>query len=76
VGTNGSVTLIAPIAAAAAGPNDLATAEEGGASFLYVVEAGTGKVGAFQINLANGVLIPLATGSGLPTTGAQGLAAF
>jgi len=77
VGTNGSVTLIAAVAAAASGPNDLATAAEAGASFLYVVEAGTGTVGAFQINLTNGSLIPLSAASGLPSTaGAQGLAAF
>ena len=75
VGTNGSVTLIAGSAATASGPNDLATAEEGGASFLYAVEAGSGTVGAFQINLTNGSLTPITGGGGLPT-GAQGLAAF
>jgi 6-phosphogluconolactonase (cycloisomerase 2 family) len=76
VGTNGSVTLLAATAASATGPNDLATATEGVASFLYVVEAGTGTVGAFQVNLTNGSLIPLAAVSGLPTIAAQGLAAF
>ena len=76
VGTNGSVTLLAAVAAAGSGPNDLATAEEDGASFLYVVDAGSGTVGAFQINLTNGALTPLPAGSGLPSIGAQGLAAF
>ena len=63
-------------AAAASGPNDLATAAEGSASFLYVVAAGTGTVGAFQVNLTNGSLISLSGGTGLPTADAQGLAAF
>lgn len=76
VGSDGSLTLLAGIAATAAGPIDLATAEEGGASFLYTVEAGSGTVGAFQINLTNGSLIPLSAASGLPTFGAQGLAAY
>jgi 6-phosphogluconolactonase len=76
VGADGSLTLLAPVAAMAAGPNDLATAVEGGASFLYVVEAGNGTVGAFQIDSTNGSLIPLSTGSGLPATAVQGLAAF
>jgi 6-phosphogluconolactonase len=76
VGLDGTLTLLASVATAASGPNDLATAEEGGASFLYVVEAGSGAVGAFQINLTNGSLIPLPAASGLPTVGAQGLAAY
>lgn len=75
VGRQGSVTLIAPRAASASGPNDLATAAEGGASFLYVVEGGSGNVGAFQINLSSGSLTPLTAAGGLPPT-AQGLAAF
>lgn len=75
LGRQGSVTLVAPDAATASGPNDLATAAEGGASFLYVVEAGTGNVGAFQINLANGSLAPLNVATGLPSA-AQGLAAY
>jgi hypothetical protein len=44
--------------------------------FLSVVEAGTGKVGAFQINLTNGSLTPLPAASGLPSVSDQGLAAF
>ena len=75
VGTNGSVTLLAATAAPISGPNDLATAAEGGASFLYVVEGGSGTVGAFQINLTTGSLSSLTSGSGLTST-AQGLAAF
>jgi len=73
VGTR--ITLVAAVAAAASGPNDLATAAENGASFLYAVEGGTGNVGVFQINLTNGSLTPLTAASGLPPT-AQGLAAF
>lgn len=76
VATDGSLALIAANAATGAGPNDLATATEGGASFLYVVEAGTGTVGAFQVNLTNGSLTALIGGSGLSPTAAQGIAAY
>ena len=76
VATDGSVTLIDGTAAVGAGPNDLAMATEGGASFLYVVDAGNGTVGAFQVNLTNGSLTPLTEGSGLPTSAAQGIAAY
>jgi 6-phosphogluconolactonase (cycloisomerase 2 family) len=59
-----------------AGPNDLATAQENGASFLYVVNAGTGTVGAFRIN-SDGSLTALTGGMGLPAgRSAQGLAAY
>ena len=76
VSADGSVTLLDGTAASGAGPNDLAAATEKGASFLYVVDAGTGTVGAFQINLTNGSLTAITGGSGLPTNSAQGLAAF
>jgi 6-phosphogluconolactonase len=76
VGSAGTVTLINGTAASGAGPNDLAIAKEGGASFLYVVDAGTGTVSAFQINLTDGSLTALTGGMGLPTHAAQGLAAF
>jgi len=76
VGPGGILTLLAPVAASGAGPNDLATAQEGTASFLYSVNAGSGTVGAFQINLTNGSLTPIAGGSGLPTVGAIGIAAY
>jgi 6-phosphogluconolactonase len=75
VGKHGTLTIVADSAAGVSGPNDLATAAEGGASYLYVVEGGAGNVGAFQINLTNGSLNPFAPASGLPST-AQGLAAF
>lgn len=75
VGLDGSVALLAASAATASGPNDLATAEEGCTSFLYVVEGGNGTVGVFQIDLTNGSLVPLTAASGVPST-AQGLAAF
>jgi 6-phosphogluconolactonase (cycloisomerase 2 family) len=76
VASNGSVTLLNGIAGVDAGPNDLAAVTENGSSFLYAVDAGTGTVGAFQINLTNGALTAITGGSGLPTNSAQGLAAF
>ena len=76
VASNGSVTLLNGTAASGSGPNDLAVVTDSGASFLYVVDAGTGTVGAFQINLSNGALTSITGGSGLPTNSAQGLAAF
>ena len=77
VGNDGSVTLLNGTAASGSGPNDLAVASEAGNSFLYVVDAGTGTVGAFQVNLATGSLIPVTGGAGLPVNrSAQGLAAF
>ncbi|HEY6270964.1 MAG TPA: beta-propeller fold lactonase family protein [Terriglobales bacterium] len=73
---NGSVTLLNAVAATGAGPNDLATAHEAGASFLYVVDAGSGTVGAFQVDVITGALTPVTVGGGLPTFSAQGLAAY
>ena len=76
VGNNGVVTLLNGTAAAVSAPNDLATAAEGNLSFLYVVDAASGTVGAFRIN-GDGSLTPLVGGSGLPANrSAQGLAAF
>jgi 6-phosphogluconolactonase len=75
VGNNGVLTLLNGIAAGVSGPNDVATAQDGGLSFLYVVDAGTGTVGAFQINTTDGSLTPIIGGSGLPFA-AQGIAAF
>ena len=77
VANDGTVALLNSTAASGAGPNDMATVYEDGASFLYVVDAGTGTVGAFQINLVDGSLTPLVGGAGLPAGhGAQGLAAY
>jgi 6-phosphogluconolactonase (cycloisomerase 2 family) len=80
VSNNGTVTLLSGTAngsALTAGPNDIAIAQDGTNSFLYVVNAGTGTVGAFQINLADGSLTPLTGGMGLPAgRSAQGLAAY
>ena len=77
VGNDGSLTLLMPTAATANGPNDLAAVAEGGTSFLYVLDAGDGTVGAFQVNLRNGSLTPLAAVGGLPASdGAAGLAAY
>jgi 6-phosphogluconolactonase (cycloisomerase 2 family) len=75
VGNNGVVTLLNGTAANPGGPNDLAVASEGSNSWLYVVAAKTGTVGAFHIN-GDGSLTPITGGAGLPTTSAQGLAAF
>ena len=73
---NGAVTLLAGAAASGSGPNDLAVAVEGATSFLYVIDAGTGTVGAFQIN-ADGSLAAVVGGAGLPAgRSAQGIAAF
>src|SRR5437763_2084887 len=76
VGNNGIVTLLNGVAASGSGPNDLAVASEGNNSWLYVVDAGTGTVGAFHIN-GDGSLTAITGGSGLPAgRSAQGLAAF
>jgi 6-phosphogluconolactonase len=79
VANDGSVTLLNGTAASPApsGPNDLAVASEGGASFLYAVAAGSGSVAAFQIDPATGSLTAITGGGGLPAgRSAQGLAAF
>jgi 6-phosphogluconolactonase len=76
VGTNGVVTLLNGVAGTGAGPNDLAVAAEGSNSFLYVVVAGSGTVGAFHIS-GDGSLTAITGGGGLPAgRSAQGLAAF
>jgi 6-phosphogluconolactonase (cycloisomerase 2 family) len=76
VADSGVVTLLNGTAATGAGPNDLATAAEGSNSFLYVVNAATGTVGAFRINI-DGSLTAITGGGGLPAgRSAQGLAAF
>ncbi len=76
VGPTGTLTLVNTAAATVNFPNDVATAEEDHSSFLYVVEAGAGMVGAFQINLTNGSLTPLTAGGGLSPRSPEGLAAF
>lgn len=77
---NGTVTLLNGAAnggTGTAGPNDMAIAQDGTSSFLYVVNAGSGTVGAFQINLGDGSLTALTGGMGLPAgRSAQGLAAY
>ena len=76
VGNNGVVTLLNGTAASGAGPNDLAVAHEGSNSWLYVVDAGTGTIGAFRIN-GDGSLTAITGAGGLPIgRSAQGLAAF
>jgi len=76
VGNNGIVTLLNGVAASGSGPNDLAVASEGRNAWLYVVDAGTGTVGAFHIN-GDGSLTAITGGGGLPANrSAQGLAAF
>ena len=76
IAPNSKLTLLAANAAAGNGPNDLAAVGERNAGFLYVLDAGSGTVGAFQINLGDGSLTPLASVGGLPTAGAAGLAAY
>jgi len=80
VANDGTLTLLAAIAATPTptGPNDLAVAAEGGASFLYAVAAGDGSVAAFRIDPVTGALIAITGGTpgDLPITSAQGLAAF
>ncbi|HEU5276183.1 MAG TPA: hypothetical protein VFU97_21175, partial [Xanthobacteraceae bacterium] len=76
VSTGGSLTLLNGTAGSGDGPGDLATAVEGTVSFLYVVDAGTGTVGAFRIN-GDGSLTAITGGGGLPVgRSAQGLAAY
>ena len=75
VGADGSLTLLAAVAAVVNRPNDLAVARQGNTSFLYSLN-GDGTVGAFQIN-GDGSLTSLGTVGGLPVeAGAQGLAAY
>jgi len=75
VAKDGTVTLLNGTAANVSGPNDLAVAVEGKASFLYSLDAGTGTVGAFRIN-GDGSLTALTGGTGLSIRSAQGLTAF
>jgi 6-phosphogluconolactonase (cycloisomerase 2 family) len=83
VGKDGSLTLLADVAATVSLPNDLAVALDTGGSFLYVVQSGDngvgttgGTVGVFKIN-ADGSLTRLQEAAGLPVnSGAQGLAAY
>lgn len=73
---NGNLTLLEEVAGTGTLPNDLAVAVDGDASYLYVVNAGDGNVGAFRIN-SDFSLTSLGTFSGLPVdAGAQGLAAY
>jgi 6-phosphogluconolactonase len=75
---NGSLSLVAGSAAEVSRPNDMAVAPDGFGipRFLYVLESGSGSVGAFGIN-ADGSLTLLQAESGLPVSaGAQGLAAY
>jgi len=76
VASDGSVTLVKGTATAAMGPNDLAAVTDGTSSFLYVVNAANGTIGAFSINLTDGSLTAITGSNGLPPAGAQGLAAF
>ena len=76
VASNGAVSLVNAVAAAASGPNDLSIVQDSGASFLYALSAGSGTVKAYQVNLSTGALTALTGGSGLPTSGAEGLTAY
>jgi hypothetical protein len=56
--THDVLTLLAAIAASGNGPSDLTVVRERRGSFLYVLNSGNGTVAPFQINLADGSLIP------------------
>jgi 6-phosphogluconolactonase (cycloisomerase 2 family) len=76
IGNDGSLTLLEAEAAEAELPNDMAVASNNSDNFLYVLDSGSGTVGAFGIN-ADGSLNFLGSGGGLPVdAGAQGLAAY
>ncbi|BAY17130.1 6-phosphogluconolactonase [Anabaenopsis circularis NIES-21] len=76
IGSDGSLTLLASIAAQGNRPNDLAIAYEDGKSFLYILNSGNGTVGAYQIS-NDGSLTSLGSVDGLPSdAGAQGIAAY
>jgi 6-phosphogluconolactonase len=80
VAGSGRVTLLGGTAASVSGPNDLGTVVEDGGSYLYVVEAGTGMIVAFKVNLANGSLTALTGSNTLPgfpgSSFPQGLAVY
>jgi 6-phosphogluconolactonase len=80
VAADGTLTLLNANAAPAptSGPNDLViVGQDGNSSFLYVLDAGDGTVGAFRINLADGSLTSIGAVAGLPVNnGAQGLTGF
>lgn len=76
IDADGHLTLLASVAGTGNLPNDMATARDGDASYLYVVNAGDGNIGGFRIN-SNKSLTSLGTFHGLPVdSGAQGLAAY
>lgn len=73
---DGHLTLLVSDAGEGNLVNDMAVAQDGSSSFLYVVNAGDGTLGGFVIN-ADKSLTSLGTFSGLPVdAGAQGLAAY
>jgi len=79
VKADGTVTLLAAVAAPVRGPNDLAGAVENGVSFIYVVNAGNNTIEAFQINSDGslGFLVPFDISTGFPAGSApQGIAAY
>jgi hypothetical protein len=80
VGSDGSLTLLNANAAPAptSGPNDLVVVgQDSTSSYLYVLNAGDGTVGAFKINLADGTLTSIGSVGGLPVNiSAQGLTGF
>ncbi|MBV9826161.1 MAG: beta-propeller fold lactonase family protein [Alphaproteobacteria bacterium] len=80
VGSDGSLKLLNANAAPAPtnGPNDLVVVgQDSTSSYLYVLNAGDGTVGAFKINLADGSLTSIGNVSGLPVNvSAQGLTGF
>jgi 6-phosphogluconolactonase (cycloisomerase 2 family) len=76
IGLDGRLTLLNAMAGAAHSPNDMAVALDSEGSLLYALNASTGTVGAWKINL-DGSLTPVGTFAGMPAgAGAQGLAAY
>jgi 6-phosphogluconolactonase (cycloisomerase 2 family) len=79
VGAHGDLRLIDPTGVtgntgAGSAPLDLDVSQ--GSRFLYVLESGSGRIGAFAIG-SNGALTPLAGAGGLAAnSGVQGLAAY
>src|SRR5262249_54220532 len=63
IGTDGTLTLVQPEAGTGNLVNDMAIAHDGASTYLYVVNAGDGTIGGFQIN-ADATLTSLGTFAG------------
>ncbi|MCI0683992.1 MAG: lactonase family protein [Gemmataceae bacterium] len=63
---------VTAVTGAGSAPTDLALSR--GSRYLYVLNSGTGEIGAFAVNAGNGALTPLESVGGLPAA-STGLAA-